>query len=868
MAFVLTPLTRPPSPTHRPHIPHHEDEGQNSASLPRVASAPQLSEMGREKERSHLEIHLDNQFIQLKGTGPDVEPTRLSGHVALVLTEPTSLKEVTLTFRGKARIPVPASESVINSGSSLTYIVCNHEWSFLEGDKKHSRTLKAGRHYFPFQLQIGGSLPSSIVTPSFGGASVVYKLRAQATRPGLMANNLQAIEPVHILRSFANEALEYQQTMEIENTWPEKIMYSILVPHKAWAAGDRLTALVKFSPLAKGVAVLSVTTTIHEATKVYARSGAQEDTRVIATAKHDIEHGHAVEVEPDRPRHSGVSTPASSPGSTAVTSSSSHRDHSRSEVALSSGPNSHHATPSSSSSSLPQAINNAIAGPSTSTATVPHSPSPDDDYYRENNDVVTHLSITIPPTATPTHALEPIAVTHRIRWSILILNMDGHTSELRCSLPLHVLDHSLLDEARAYTSATRRLVMGMDMEEVSQQEEEDRELPSYTAHVRDRVANMFLPEAATMRVINPWVATGTSPTHEPQYDPLGSWPHSRGRSGHSTPLEAHLFSHLPHAPGSGDTTPLDWVNSELLLSLSSDPPPTLRRDSRRSVELHHTPPEACPQASGSSPHSRRNSRPSSRASSPERHSFTGSGSSIHQPPASAPVTPAVAGPDGAYVHNGHASRNLHSLLKATMKPFTSLTHPLGHHHGGLFSRHQSGSPHHHPAAPSANGTASPSPLAHMGTGPIAQQVPRSLTLPPTPEATEQSGSALLHRAFTEVPDYNLASRGFIGGVPPLTSMRGLPSYEEAAASREGETMRATQSEADLTNRFASLQMNPGEGVVEQDVNDNDPRAHHSLSMSDVEGLMHHDRPGSSEGSSEGSVDLPPPVAGASALFHI
>ena len=35
--------------------------------------------------------------------------------------------------------------------------------------------------------------------------------------------------------------------------------------------------------------------------------------------------------------------------------------------------------------------------------------------------------------------------------------------------------------------------------------EADRELLSYTAHVGDRVANMFLPEAATMRVTNPWV---------------------------------------------------------------------------------------------------------------------------------------------------------------------------------------------------------------------------------------------------------------------------------------------------------------------------------------------------------------------------
>jgi hypothetical protein len=46
----------------------------------------------------------------------------------------------------------------------MTYIVCNHEWSFFEGEKKQSHTLKAGRHLFPFQLHLGGSLPSTLYT--------------------------------------------------------------------------------------------------------------------------------------------------------------------------------------------------------------------------------------------------------------------------------------------------------------------------------------------------------------------------------------------------------------------------------------------------------------------------------------------------------------------------------------------------------------------------------------------------------------------------------------------------------------------------------------------------------------------------------
>jgi hypothetical protein len=69
-------------------------------------------DMTKEKG-SHLDITLESNCVFLKGTGVDVEPAYLTGQVALTLTEPTSLKEITLQFRGKARLPVPASESYV-----------------------------------------------------------------------------------------------------------------------------------------------------------------------------------------------------------------------------------------------------------------------------------------------------------------------------------------------------------------------------------------------------------------------------------------------------------------------------------------------------------------------------------------------------------------------------------------------------------------------------------------------------------------------------------------------------------------------------------------------------------------------------------
>ncbi|KAL1746433.1 hypothetical protein HDZ31DRAFT_34203 [Schizophyllum fasciatum] len=801
MAFMLAHNTN----MSRDQLLNHEDElapvPDGTRSAPSASDHPDAMYHDRKEKERHprLEILLDHDCLYLRGTGVDVEPARLSGHLVLYLTESTSVREITLHFRGKARLPIPSHESIGLQSSSLTYIICNHDWSFLEGEKKHSHTLKAGRHVFPFQLQIGGSLPSTIFTPVLGGASVIYKLRAHVVRSGFH-NNLQAICPVIILRSFAPEALEYQQTLEIENTWPGKIMYSILVPHKAWAAGDNLTALVKFSPLTKGTSVVSITTSIHETTKIYARSGFQEHNRVVATMKHDIIGGKAVECvenENGSKRASGRSTPHIAPTPPMVSPSAS--------TAHNGGGGyfsfSHGSTPP------PPPATSAPEQPVASSSTAPppvHNPCDDE----PSADVVTHLVLPIPRNLTPSHALEPIIVMHRIRWSILIHNADGHTSELRCSLPLHILAGRLLEEARSHTAATRRLLIGGP--EIPPEEDEEAELPSYNAHVRDRVANMYLPEGATMRVTNPWVTTGVSPVVQADGAPVPAWPMSP--SGASTPLEAHVLSHLPHQPGSGASTPLDWVNSELLLSLEREPPPLSTASLARAATTPGTPPDAGGSADASAAPSRGPSRPSSRPSSraqsrapsrlgsrfPSRHS---SPEREREPRKGGGGSGGGGGAHETYVHEGQASRAADGIFHATMKPFTSLPHPQ------WLSSSRSSSQHNVPTLAELEGTAGGGGGGGAG-GAGGSPGARAYNVPLFQDP--HSGSALLHRAFTEVPAYEVASRGFIGGVPPLTSMRGLPSYDDAQRARSssdaaprfaGDAQQRSSSEGDLAGRF-------------------------------------------------------------------
>ena len=82
--------------------------GATSNQHPRDAQHD--ADMHRDKIAPSLDIVVNSDTLVLRGTGVDVDPALLSGNVVLNLTEPTSLKEIVLQFRGKARLPVSASE--------------------------------------------------------------------------------------------------------------------------------------------------------------------------------------------------------------------------------------------------------------------------------------------------------------------------------------------------------------------------------------------------------------------------------------------------------------------------------------------------------------------------------------------------------------------------------------------------------------------------------------------------------------------------------------------------------------------------------------------------------------------------------------
>ena len=54
---------------------------------------------------SSLQIAVDSDLLVLKGFGAEAAPTTLSGHLILHLHEPSTFKEISLEFKGKAITP-------------------------------------------------------------------------------------------------------------------------------------------------------------------------------------------------------------------------------------------------------------------------------------------------------------------------------------------------------------------------------------------------------------------------------------------------------------------------------------------------------------------------------------------------------------------------------------------------------------------------------------------------------------------------------------------------------------------------------------------------------------------------------------------
>lgn len=116
-------------------------------------------------------------------------------------------------------------------------------------------TLEAGNYEWPFQFTVSGTMFESVEgMPDF---NMKYKLKATVAR-GKLAYDLHAYKAVRIVRTLDPAALELSHAMTVENIWPNKIEYQLIIPTKAIVFGTHIDVDMRFTSLLKGLEIGSI----------------------------------------------------------------------------------------------------------------------------------------------------------------------------------------------------------------------------------------------------------------------------------------------------------------------------------------------------------------------------------------------------------------------------------------------------------------------------------------------------------------------------------------------------------------------------------------------------------------------------------
>ncbi|KAJ0380906.1 hypothetical protein COL26b_000746 [Colletotrichum chrysophilum] len=204
---------------------------------------------------SLFEIRLDNDFVVFRGGEDESAGQILKGVVVLCLPTPLKIEDVHLRLTGTLRLSWDYSKSAASGVSSQkvdkTTTLLQHRWApFVGGAGGKNTMLPAGNYEWPFEFTLPGNTAESV--EGIPEASITYKLKATVAR-GKLAYDLHAYKALRIIRTLEPAALEFLHAMSVENIWPNKVDYSIVIPQKAVVFGASVPLQMRFTPLLKGL---------------------------------------------------------------------------------------------------------------------------------------------------------------------------------------------------------------------------------------------------------------------------------------------------------------------------------------------------------------------------------------------------------------------------------------------------------------------------------------------------------------------------------------------------------------------------------------------------------------------------------------
>lgn len=160
-----------------------------------------------------------------------------------------------------------------NQKVDKTFAFFEHKWkpfvgagsaaSTPDGPLHYSRSipLAAGNYEWPFEITLPGDTIESV--EGMREANITWRLKATVAR-GKLAYDLHAYKRLRVIRTLEQTALEFLHAMSVENIWPNKIEYSIMIPQKAVVFGSSIPMESRFSPLLKGLELGDITVKLIE----------------------------------------------------------------------------------------------------------------------------------------------------------------------------------------------------------------------------------------------------------------------------------------------------------------------------------------------------------------------------------------------------------------------------------------------------------------------------------------------------------------------------------------------------------------------------------------------------------------------------
>lgn len=142
--------------------------------------------------------------------------------------------------------------------------------------------LQPGNYEFPFQCILDGTVPESIVDHPC--CSLVYRLQCTIER-GRFSVPIITRKLIHVVRTLTPDNPELSETVAVDNTWPNKVDYSISVPTKAIAIGSSTNVHLNLAPLCKGLKLGSIKVKLVEYASFSTASG-QHNSEKVLTTKH------------------------------------------------------------------------------------------------------------------------------------------------------------------------------------------------------------------------------------------------------------------------------------------------------------------------------------------------------------------------------------------------------------------------------------------------------------------------------------------------------------------------------------------------------------------------------------------------------